>query len=132
MPLSQRDQYSDRKGMGLVRFGAVICLFAFLFGSVCFTLVAIMGDGEDPPEIFEKMGGASCGLFTLGMIVGLVGWLISLNRPEPPKPTAASAGVVIDDDDDEDDTPESAEADDQAGDSNQTNPYDSDHRRRDS
>ena len=128
MPLSQRDQYSDRKGMGLVRFGAVICLFAFLFGSVCFTLVAIMGDGEDPPKIFEKMGGASCGLFALGMTVGLVGWLISLNRPEPPKITAASAGVVIEDEGDDDETPESPEQDEEL---KKPNPYDSDHRRRD-
>lgn len=115
--------------MGLVRLGAVICLFAFLFGSVCFTLVAIMGDGEDPPKIFEKMGGASCGLFALGMIVGLVGWLISLNRPEPPKITAASAGVVIEDDEGE--MPESVEQEESDGQAKKPNPYDSDHRRRD-
>jgi hypothetical protein len=128
MPLSQRDQYSNRKGMGLVRLGGVLCLAAFLFGSVCFTIVAMMGDGEDPPKIFEQLGGASCGLFALGLILGLVGWLISLNQPEPPKPTAASAGVVIDDDEDEE--LESAKADDRGDQQNKPDPYASKHRRK--
>ena len=77
--------------MGLVRFGCVLCLVAVVFGSICMTIVATMGDGEDPPRIFEQMGGASCGVFGLGILISLVGWLISLNQPEPPKPTAAAA-----------------------------------------
>ncbi|MGB0767649.1 MAG: hypothetical protein ACPGYV_08045 [Phycisphaeraceae bacterium] len=89
MPLSQRDQYSDRKGMRLVRLGAVVCLAAVVFGTVCMTIVATIGEGEDPPKIFEQMGGAACGVFALGIVIGFVGWLISLNQPEPPKPTIA-------------------------------------------
>lgn len=126
MPLSQRHQYSDRKGMGLVRLGGVFCLAAFLFGSVCFAVVAMMGDGEDPPKIFEQMGGASCGLFALGMILGLIGWIISMKQPEPPKPTAASAGVVFEDDEDE-----PAQSDDVVDAPDKPDPYASDHRRRD-
>jgi len=125
MPLSQRDQYDDRKGMGLVRWGAVICLFAFLLGSVCMTIVATMGKGEDPPKIFEQMGAASCVIFAAGLVLSLVGWLIWLNnKPEPPKLTAASAGVVLDDEevDNEDDTARNA--------GRKPDPYDSDHRRR--
>ena len=127
MPLSQRDQYSDRKGMGLVRFGGIICLFAFLFGSVCFTIVATFADGEDPPKIFEQMGGASCGLFALGLILGIVGWLISLKQPEPPKITAASAGVVFDDDEEAGQSSEAEHSDDESA---KPDLYKSEHRRR--
>ena len=129
MPLSQRDQYSDRKGMGLIRLGAVLCLAAFVFGSVCFTVVAMMGEGEDPPKIYEQLGGASCGIFALGMMLGLIGWLISMNQPEPPKPTAASAGVVFEDGEDE--TPEAADVDQQGEQKNKPDPYASKHRRKD-
>lgn len=125
MPLSQRDQYSDKKGLGLVRLGGVICLFAFLFGSVCMTLVALSGEGEDPPKILEQMGGASCAIFALGMILGLVGWLISLKQPEPPKPTLKDVLPDLDlDEDESDEASESASA-------SETDPYASDHRRRD-
>ena len=116
--------------MGLVRFGAVLCLAGFLFGSVCFTIVSLMGEGEDPPKIFEQMGGASCGVFALGMILGLVGWLISLNQPEPPKPTAAASPALAELDEDDvaesESTPPPADGDAGA----KANPYDSDHRRR--
>ena len=125
MPLSQRDQYSDRKGMGLVRWGAAICLLAVLFGTVCMTIVATMGKGEDPPKIFEQMGAASCVIFCVGLIISIVGWVISLNnKPEPPKLTAASAGVLLDDDD----SPEE-DGEDEGGKSKPA-PYDSEHRRR--
>ena len=131
MPLSQRDQYSKRKGMGLIRTGAAICLAAFIFGSLCFAIVATMGDGEDPPEIYQQLGGASCAIFTLGLILGVIGWLISLKQPEPPKITAASAGIVFHDDEDEDETP--ADPDEPKGETKdkKPDPYASDHRRRD-
>lgn len=125
MPLSQRDQYSDKKGMGLVRLGAVICLFAVLFGTVCMTIVATMGDGEDPPKIFEQMGGASCAIFAAGMILGLVGWLISLKQPEPPKPTLKE---LLPDLDMDEDTPDEAV---EPESKKKPDPYASDHRRRD-
>ncbi|MBX2852653.1 MAG: hypothetical protein KTR15_13025 [Phycisphaeraceae bacterium] len=130
MPLSQRDQYSDRKGMGLVRLGAVLCLAGFLFGSVCFTIVSVMGQGEDPPKIFEQMGGASCGVFALGMILGIVGWLISLNQPGPPKPTAAASPSLAALEDDEAAKKEAELAEGEEGPS-KPDPYASDHRRRD-
>lgn len=110
--------------MGLVRLGGVICLFAFLFGTVCMTIVATMGDGEDPPKIFEQMGGASCAIFAAGMILGLVGWLISLKQPEPPKPTLKDVLPDLDLDDGAAD----AESDEPM--KNKPNPYDSEHRRR--
>lgn len=125
MPLSQRDQYSDKKGMGLVRLGGVICLFAFLFGSVCMTLVALSGEGEDPPKLFEQMGGASCAIFAIGMILGLVGWLVSLKQPAPPKPTLKD--VLPDLDLDEDAPGEASEL----ATTDKPDPYASDHRRRD-
>lgn len=129
MPLRQRDQYSDKKGMGLVRLGGVICLFAFLFGSVCMAIVATMGDGEDPPEIFEQMGGASCAIFALGFVISLVGWLILLNQPEAPKPTLNDLrpGLASDHQSD-DEPPEGAKQGDTI---NKPDPYASDHRRRD-
>ena len=126
MPLSQRDQYSDRKGMGLVRLGGVLCLFAFLFGSVCMTIVATMGEGEDPPKIFEQMGGASCAVFALGMILGLIGWLISVNQPEPPKPTLKEVLPDLGLDEDAPGQADAVEVSDKKSD-----PYASDHRRRD-
>jgi hypothetical protein len=128
MPLSQREQYSDRKGTGLIKLGGVLCLTGFLFGSICFTIVATMGDGEDPPKLFEQMGGASCGVCALGLILGIVGWLISLNQPEPPKLTAASAGVEITVD--EDDTPESVASDGANEEPDKPDLYKSEHRRR--
>ena len=124
MPLSQRDQYSDKKGMGLVRLGGAICLFAFLFGSVCMTIVATMGDGEDPPKIFNQMGGLSCGIFSLGLILGLIGWFISLNQPEPPKPTLKDLRPDLDLGEDETDEATGA------GLKKNPDPYGSDHRRR--
>ena len=126
MPLSQSDQYSDRKGLGLVKLGAVLCLAGFLFGSACFTIVAMMGDGEDPPKVFEQMGGASCGICALGLILGIVGWLISLNQPEPPKPTAAASPSLAALEDDQ--AAQDADGETQA---NKPDPYASDHRRRD-
>jgi len=113
--------------MALVRWGGVICLAAFIFGSVCFTVVATMGEGEDPPKIFEQMGAFSCGLFSAGLIVGVIGWLISLNQPEPPKPTAASAGIKFDDE--EDDAPEAVEES-EADKPSKPDPYASKHRRK--
>lgn len=112
--------------MGLVRYGGVTCLFAFLFGSVCMTIVATMGDGEDPPKIFEQMGGVSCVIFAVGMILGLVGWFISLKQPEPPKPTLKDVLPHLDLDE--------VTPDDSADDESQKikpGPYASDHRRRD-
>ena len=135
MPLSQRDQYSNRKGMNLVRIAGAICLGAFLFGSICFAIVATMGDGEDPPPIYQQLGGASCAIFTLGLILGVIGWLISLNQPEPPKPTAASAGITFDDEDeDEEDEEDEASTDPDEPSAEQQSkkpdPYASEHRRR--
>eukprot|EP00752_Nemacystus_decipiens_P016166 g14459.t1 len=124
MPLSQRDQYSDKKGMGLVRLGGVVCLAAFVFGSVCFTIVATFADGENPPKIFEQMGGASCAIFTFGLILGLVGWLISLNQPEEPKPTLKDLRPDLElNDEPSEENIDSAEA-------KKPSPYASDHRRR--
>ncbi|MEM9346877.1 MAG: hypothetical protein AAGB26_09695 [Planctomycetota bacterium] len=128
MPLSQRDQYSDRKGMGLVRLGGVLCLAGFLFGAVCMTIVATMGDGEDPPKIYEKMGLASCCVFALGLILGLVGWFISLKKPEQPKLTAAD--VLGGEGAEEVDSQASENDAVQQSGSDKPDPYASDHRRR--
>lgn len=114
--------------MGLIKFGAVLCLAGFLFGSLCFTIVSLMGEGEDPPKIFEQMGGASCGVFALGMILGVVGWLISLNQPEPPKPTAASAGITLDDDEADGEAEQTDDASEQG--KPKPDPYASKHRRK--
>lgn len=115
--------------MGLVRLGGVICLFAFLFGSVCMTIVATMGDGEDPPKIFEQMGGASCAIFSVGFILGLVGWLISLKQPEPPKPTLKE--ILPDLDLDEDESGDASDGSADVASKKKPDPYASDHRRRD-
>lgn len=117
--------------MALVRLGGVLCLAAFLFGSVCMTIVATMGEGEDPPKIFEQMGGAACAIFALGMIMSLVGWLISLNQPEPPKPTAAGTKALqdLEDEQSDEDDPDGDDAIDQ-GNTKKPDPYASEHRRR--
>ncbi|MEM9111884.1 MAG: hypothetical protein AAGC72_17945 [Planctomycetota bacterium] len=130
MPLSQRDQYSDRKGMGLVRLGGVLCLAGFLFGAICMTIVATMGDGEDPPKVYEQMGLASCSVFALGLILGLIGWFISLKKPEQPRLTAADVLGTQEDEEGVDDQGNGADAVDQ-DDSDKPDPYASDHRRRD-
>ena len=91
MPLSQRAQYSDSKGLGLIKLSGVFCLAAVVFGSICMAVVATMGDGEDPPKIFAQMVAVCCGVFVLGLVVGLVGMILYTNRPEPPKPTLASS-----------------------------------------
>lgn len=115
--------------MGLVRFGGVLCLLAVVFGSICMTIVATMGDGEDPPRIFEQMGGASCGLFGLGLLISFVGWMISLNQPEPPKPTVAAAIAKKESaSDDLQDTPTPEDA--VPAEEMKPDPYASDHRRR--
>lgn len=90
------------------------------------TIVATMGEGEDPPKIFEQMGGASCAVFAVGLIVGLIGWFISLNQPEPPKPTLKD--VLPDLDFNEDDA---AEATDDETRLKKTTPFTKEHRRRD-
>ncbi len=114
--------------MGLVKLGGVLCLAAVLFGSVCMTIVATMGDGEDPPKIFEQMVLFSCGLFVLGLIISFVGVIIYLNQPAPPKPTAASAGIMLDEDDEEDQAIETHEQAEQA--KPKPDPYASEHRRK--
>jgi hypothetical protein len=133
MPLSQRAQYSDRKGMGSVKLGGVICLAAVVFGSICMTIVATVGDGEDPPKIFEQMVLVACALFVVGLVVSLAGVVIYLNQPEPPKPTAAASASLQElDDDDEQEIAADPEATTQSpqNEASKPDPYASHHRRR--
>ena len=132
MPLSQRAQYSDSKGMGLVKLGGVLCLAAVLFGSVCMTIVATMGDGEDPPKIFEQMVLVACGVFVLGMIVSLIGLVVYINQPEPPKPTLAShlGSLGLEEDENEDPDDSDAQATPSQENIKKPDPYASEHRRR--
>lgn len=116
----------------MIKLGGVLCLFAFLFGSICMTLVATIGDGEDPPKIFEQMVAVSCALFVLGMIVSLVGLVVYMNQPEPPKPTLASRLGSLDLDLEEDEEPDDRDAltTPEQGAAKKPDPYASEHRRR--
>ncbi|MFK7789363.1 MAG: hypothetical protein AB8C95_07745 [Phycisphaeraceae bacterium] len=125
--------------MGLVKLGGVICLAAVVFGSICMTVVATMGDGEDPPKIFEQMVAVSTGVFVLGMIISLIGVIIYVNQPEPPKPTLASSlGSSAFEEDDDSTEEEQADREKEKqkdalleqADPNKPDPYASDHRRR--
>lgn len=120
--------------MGLVKLGGVLCLAAVLFGSVCMTIVATLGDGEDPPKIFEQMVLASCAVFVVGLIVSLIGVMVYMNQPAPPKPTLASrlGSVELEEEDEPDESEPRADQHahpDQRVDK-KPDPYASDHRRR--
>ena len=142
-------QYPDRwkllrnSGKTFVKVGVVSCLAAFVFGLVCMTIVAVAGQGEDPPKIFQQMGAGSCVLFALGAVVGLIGWVMNLsadpgtaNPPKPAKRVVTSLQSESPDSDSdavaepEDETKPVPDAGESANAKPKSDPYASDHRRR--
>lgn len=69
-------------GLGgwLIKGSIVTCLFAIVFGLIVMVAGALLADGahgEGVPPVFAWMGTGACGAFTLGALLGLVGWMMS-------------------------------------------------------
>lgn len=80
MPRQDRLERNDKPGLAqrAVKVGAVMCLASILFGLLVMVKGVLFGgpEEEDIPPIFAVMGASSCGLFTLGALVALVGWFV--------------------------------------------------------
>lgn len=65
----------------IMKVGVLMCLGAIVFGLIVMVAGAMFNDGETDasvPVVFVWMGAGSCGLFTLGALVGLGAWFVSV------------------------------------------------------
>lgn len=82
--MRQRRTPSPEKGRTLrivIKLGVLMCLFAILFGMIVLVAGGVLAEGNeetDVPPVFAWMGASACGLFTLGTLLGLGGWLVGV------------------------------------------------------